>query len=87
MNRKPYPSDLTDVERLILKPLIPPAKTGGRIRRMNMREIVNAIFYVLRSGCAWRMLPHEFPPWQTVYGWSRFEETGDGMKRKYWRTA
>ncbi|MCK4471269.1 MAG: transposase, partial [Anaerolineae bacterium] len=69
MNRKPYPSDLTDVGWLILEPLVPPAKRGGRIRRVNMREIVNAIFYLLRSGCAWRMLPHDFPPWQTVYGY------------------
>jgi len=69
MSRKPYPSDLSDAEWLILKPLIPPAKRGGRIRRVNMREIVDAIYYVLRSGCAWRMLPHDFPPWQTVYGY------------------
>jgi len=71
MNRKPYPSDLNDVQWLILESLIPPAKRGGRIRRVDMREIVNAIFYVLRSGCAWRMLPHDFPPWQTVYGYFR----------------
>lgn len=69
MNRKPYPSDLNDVQWLILAPLIPPAKRGGRSRSVNMREVVNAIFYVLRSGCAWRMLPHDFPPWQTVYGY------------------
>ena len=69
VSRKPYPSDLSDAEWLILKPLIPQAKRGGRIRRVNMREIVNAIYYVLRSGCAWRMLPHDFPPWQTVYGY------------------
>ena len=69
MNRKAYPSDLSDVEHFILEPLIPPAKTGGRSRSVNMREIVNAIFYVLRSGCAWRMLPHDLPPWQTVYGY------------------
>jgi len=69
MSRKPYPSDLSDAEWLILEPLIPPAKRGGRIRRVNMREIVDAIYYVLRSGCAWRMLPHDFPPWQTVYGY------------------
>ena len=67
MDRKPYPSDLTDEEWTLLKPLIPPAKPGGRPRRWEMREILNAIFYALRSGCAWRMLPHDFPPWQTVY--------------------
>ena len=69
MHRKAYPSDLNDVEWLILAPLIPSAKRGGRSRSVNMREIVNAILYVLRSGCAWRMLPHDFPPWQTVYGY------------------
>ncbi|MCP4358963.1 MAG: IS5 family transposase [Chloroflexi bacterium] len=71
MDRKAYPSDLTDVEWLMLEPLVPPAKTGGRSRTVNIREILNAIFYVLRSGCAWRMLPHDFPAWQTVYGYFR----------------
>jgi len=68
MARAAYPSDLTAPEWIILEPLIPPAKPGGRNRTVEMREVVNGIFYVLRSGCAWRMLPHEFPPWQTVYG-------------------
>lgn len=71
MKRKAYPSDLSDVEWLILEPLIPPAKSGGRPRKVCIREVVNAIFYVLRSGCAWRMLPHDFPAWQTVYGYFR----------------
>jgi putative transposase len=71
MSRKTYPSDLSDIEWLILLPLIPVAKTGGRPRNVDMREIVNAIFYILRSGCAWRMLPHDFPAWQTVYGYFR----------------
>ena len=71
MSRKAYPGDLTDTEWIILELLIPPAKPGGRPRTVNMREIVNAIFYILRSGCAWRMLPHDFPPWQTVYGYFR----------------
>ena len=69
--RKAYPSDLSDAEWFILEPLIPPAKPGGRPRKVCMREIVNAIFYVLRSGCAWRMLPHDFDAWQTVYGYFR----------------
>jgi transposase len=56
MERKPYPSDINDAEWKIIEPLIPPAKTGGRPRKVNMREIINGIFYVLRSGCAWRML-------------------------------
>ena len=71
MNRQPYPSDLSDKEWEILKPLIPPAKTGGRPRLCNLREVLNAVFYVLRSGCAWRLLPHDFPPWQTVYHYFR----------------
>jgi putative transposase len=67
MERKSYPSDLSDAEWQIIEPMIPPAKTGGRPREQDMREIVNAIFYLLRAGCSWRMLPHDFPPWQTVY--------------------
>jgi putative transposase len=71
MNRKAYPSDLSDTEWLILAPLVPPTKIGGRQRVVDIREILNAIFYILRSGCAWRMLPHDLPPWQTVYGYFR----------------
>lgn len=71
MNRKAYPSDLSDSEWLILAPLVPPVKIGGRQRVVNIREILNAIFYILRSGCAWRMLPHDLPAWQTVYGYFR----------------
>ncbi|MBK5191518.1 MAG: IS5 family transposase [Methanosarcinales archaeon] len=67
MERKSYPSDLNDAEWQIIEPLIPPAKTGGRPREQDMCEIVNAMFYLLRAGCSWRMLPHDFPPWQTVY--------------------
>ena len=71
MSRKTYPSDLSEIELLILAPLIPAAKPGGRSRSVDIREILNAIFYMLRSGCAWRMLPHDFPAWQTVYGYFR----------------
>ena len=67
MDRKPYPSDLSDHEWRLLEPLVPPAKTGGRKRTVNMREVMNAIYYVLKSGCQWDMLPHEFPPKGTVY--------------------
>ncbi len=77
MNRKPYPSDLTDAEWFVLEPLVPPAQPGGRHREQNMREILNGIFYVLRSGCSWRMLPHDLPCWQTVYGYFRtWRKTG-----------
>jgi putative transposase len=77
MERKAYPSDLSDAEWQIIKPLIPPAKPGGRPRKHAMREILNAIFYILCSGCAWRMLPHDLPPWQTVYHYLR-QWKGDG---------
>jgi putative transposase len=68
---KPYASDLSDQQWAILEPLIPPAKPGGRPRSVNMRQILNGIFYVLRSGCAWRLLPHDYPAWSTVYDYFR----------------
>ena len=66
--RKHYPSDLTDlqwdnIEHLFLKPA---RGLGGRPRTYAVREIVDALFYMARSGCSWRMLPHDFPPWKTV---------------------
>jgi putative transposase len=71
MSRKRYSSDLTDAEWGQLAPLIPPAKPGGRPRTIDTREVVNAIFSLLRSGWAWRLLPHDFPCWQTVYDYFR----------------
>ena len=71
MNRKAYNSDLTNSEWAILAPFIPPALPGGRPRKHDMREVLDAIFYISRGGCAWRLLPHEFPPWQTVYHYFR----------------
>ena len=71
-NRKPYPTDLTDVQWQILEPLLPKAVTNrGRERQYPYRELLNAIFYILRSGCVWRLLPHDFPPWFTVYYYFR----------------
>ena len=64
---KLYPSDLTDEQGLILEPSIPPSKHGGRARQLDIRRVVNALLYRNRSGCQWRMLPKEYPPWQTVY--------------------
>lgn len=78
MNRKPYPSDLTDQGWAILEPLIPPAAPGGRPRTTDMREVVDAIFYRNRNGCTWRALPHDFPPWSTVYNdfkWWKWDGT------------
>jgi putative transposase len=71
MSQKRYPTDLTDKEWALLEPLLPPAKTGGRKRSIETSEIVNAIFYLLRTGCSWRMLPQDFPKWQTVYTYFR----------------
>ncbi len=68
---KLYASDLSDAEWAILEPLIPPAKPGGRPRSVNMRQILNGIFYMLRSGGAWRRLAHEYPAWSTVYDYFR----------------
>jgi len=65
--RKAYPSDLTDAQWAILEPLIPPAQCGGRRRKVDMREIVNAMLYLNRTGCQWDMLPHDLPPKSTVY--------------------
>ena len=64
MQRRSYPSDLNEQEWVILERLIPPAKPGGRPRSTDMREVINAILYVDRTGCQWRALPHEFPPGQ-----------------------
>ena len=70
--RIPYPSDISDREWEIIKLYFPnPRTTRGRKRIHPYREILNSIFYLLRSGCAWRMLPHEFPPWKTVYHYFR----------------
>ncbi len=67
MKRKAYPSDLSDREWAIIEPLIPAAKKGGRPRSADMREVLNAIFYILKTGSQWAMLPHEFPTKGTVY--------------------
>lgn len=77
MNRTPYSSDLNDDQWNVIAPLIPSAKPGGRPRTVDMREILNAIFYVVRSGCAWRLLPHDMPVWSTVYDYFRqFRKAG-----------
>ena len=63
---RPYPSDLTDEQWALIAPMVP-VKTGGRPAKHSRRRIVEAILYLNRTGCAWRMLPHDFPPWDTVY--------------------
>ena len=64
-----YSSDLSDAEWALLAPLMPPPRRGGRPRTTDMREVMNALMYLLRTGCQWRMLPKDFPPHPTVYGY------------------
>src|SRR5215510_3478604 len=71
MSDQLYPSDMTDREWEYIKDMIPAAKPGGRKRVTDMRQTLNAIFYLTRTGCAWRYLPLQYPPWQTVYGYFR----------------
>ncbi len=74
--RKRYPGDLTDKEWNLIEPLFATDRSkGGRPTKYTRREILNAIFYVLRTGCQWRCLPHDFPPWRAVYvQYSRWRE-------------
>jgi putative transposase len=65
--RKPYSSDLSNPEWEILELLLPAEKPGGRHRKYDLREIINGIQYILRSGCSWRLMPHDLPHWQSVY--------------------
>ena len=71
MKRQDYPSDLSDAEWGLLEPLLPPPQHRGRPLIYSRREVVNAIMYVLRSGCSWRMLPHDLPPWRTAFHYFR----------------
>jgi putative transposase len=75
--RHRYPTDLTDAEWQVLAPLIPQPKPGGRPAVHDRRELVDAMLYWLRTGCAWRLLPHDFPPWRTVYHyWRSWRQQG-----------
>ena len=64
--RKPYPSDLSDAQWALLEPLLPPPVSAGAPRTTPLREVLNAIFYLLSTGCAWSAVPHDFPPEGTV---------------------
>ena len=64
-----YPSDLSDSEWKLIEPAIPPAKRGGRRREVNVREVLNAIFYVLSTGCQWQALPKDLPPKSTAHSY------------------
>ncbi len=92
--RQAYPSDLNDAEWQILDPLVPAVKRGGRPADHERREIVNAILYVLRTGCQWRALPHDLPPWKTVYTYFRtwrldgtWQSIHDPLRRKLRRSV
>ena len=77
MERNPYPSDVTDEQWSLIESHIPPHKPGGRPRAVDMREVINGILYLNRTGCSWRMLPHDLPPWGTVhYYYRRFRLEG-----------
>jgi putative transposase len=94
MSEKVYPSDMSEAQWKIIAPLIPPAKPGGRPREAEMREIINGILYMVRGGCSWRMLPQEYGPWQTVYGYFRtfrragiWQQIHDALREKVRRKA
>lgn len=93
-HRPDYPSDLTDEEWQIIEPLVPAVESGGRPAEHGRREIVNAIFYVLRTGCQWRFLPHDFPSWKTVYTYFRnwrldgtWQRIHDSLRRQVRKAA
>jgi putative transposase len=71
MESTKYPTDLSDHEWLCVRPHLPEPAPQGRPRLHGLRAILDAVFYVLKSGCPWRLLPREFPPWKTVYDWFR----------------
>jgi putative transposase len=71
MESKRYPTDLSDDEWRCIRPQLPDPTGQGRPRLHGLRPILDAVFYVLKSGCPWRWLPRDFPPWKTVYDWFR----------------
>ena len=74
-----YASDVTDREWALILPLLPAVRPGGRPRTTCLRQVVNAVFYLLQAGCQWRMLPRDFPPRSTVYGYFRARIAGRGL--------
>jgi putative transposase len=87
--RTRYATDLTDQEWAHLEPLVPSPKKGGRPAKYERREILNAILYLLRTGCSWRLLPHDFPSWRIVYWYfsiwrneGLFEGINDALRRE-----
>lgn len=76
-----YPSDLTDAEWALAAPLIPPARRGGRKRRVDVREVLNGVFYILSTGCQWRALPKDLPPRSTVHEYLKLWEWSGTLAR------
>jgi transposase len=77
MERKPYPSDLTDPQWKLIEPMIPPERWGGRTRSVDMREVVNGILYLNRTGCQWRAIPNDLPNQSTIrHYYDRFRLDG-----------
>ncbi len=77
MERKAYPTDLTDEQWAILAPMIPAEHSNCRPRQADMREVMNAMIYLVRTGCPWRNIPHDLPAWRTVYYYfSRWRKCG-----------
>src|SRR5918993_3026208 len=81
--RRTYQTDLSDADWAHLKDHLPAPKVRGRTRVHDLREILNAIFYIVRSGYARRLLPHDFPPWPTVYHYSRMWRLDGTLKRMH----
>ena len=80
--RKPYPTDLSDTEGDVISPVVPAAQPGGRPETYPTRELLDAIFSILRGGCAWRLRPHDFPPWPIVYQYFwRWRHDGTWQRR------
>ena len=77
MKRTTYPSDFSDEQWQLLKQMFPPPEQFGRRRTIDLRQFCNALFYVLRTGCAWRYLPQDYPCWQTVYYYFRRWRDGE----------
>jgi putative transposase len=79
--RLTYTTDLTDEEWQILAPLLPPEKSGGRPRKYPIHEVIHGIQYILRGGCAWRVMPHDLPQWQTAYQtWRAWRQDGTWLR-------
>src|SRR5215212_8003923 len=85
--RTAYQTDLSDAEWALIEPHLPAPRAPGRPRVHSLREILDAVFYVVRGGCTWRLLPHEFPPWKSVYHYFRLWRietvVGSGCTRHY----